>query len=571
MQRASFLFFFILLCTFTHAQNTAGKPLPKDWHILDIAEDGFYGIGAEKAYRILLKDKPAKKEIIVAVIDSGVDTLHEDLKPVLWRNPNEIPGNGIDDDKNGYIDDIHGWNFIGGKDGRNVSKDSYEGARVYYLYKSLFESHANPSSLSDSEKEKYSMFLRAKAQIEEQAKEASMVVMLWKNMIEKLPAADSLIRTAWNKQEYNGDQLEAFKPASAEQQRAKSLMLGMFQSVSEGGDEAASFTNKRLIKEITDYYEGKKAALEVSQKPPPDYRNSIVKDDYSNENDRFYGNNDVMGPDAGHGTHVAGIIAAARDNQVGIKGIADNVKIMAIRAVPDGDEHDKDIANAIRYAVENGAKIINMSFGKRFSPEKKWVDNAVKLAERKGVLLIHAAGNESSNLDSSENYPNPILADEKRKVSNWITVGASGPTEDKLAAYFSNYSHKEVDVFAPGSSIYSSVPGGNTYDVQSGTSMASPVVAGLAALIASRYPDLSPAEIKASIEKSSAPMNINVGLPSKGGDAAEQVSFSRLSRTGGIVNAEEAIKAADAIHKAKATKTTSPKLPSSSLKKKTKG
>lgn len=545
--------YFLFFSTILHAQQSIDK-IPLNWHLLDQLDDGFYGIGLEKAFSQFLKNKSAKKEVLVAVIDSGIDTTHEDLKSVLWFNTREIPGNGIDDDKNGYIDDIHGWNFIGGKDGRNVSKDSYEGARVYYMYKPLFDNISDPSTLKTADKLKYQMYKRAKSQIEEQAKEASMVVMLWKNMVEQLPVADSIIRKQWGKSVYNGDQLQTFKPANSEQQRAKSVLLGLFQSITESGENAESFTNVKLIKEITDYYEGKKAAVEVSQKAPPDFRNSIVKDDYSNIQDRFYGNNDVMGPDSRHGTHVAGIIAANRNNQLGINGVADHVKIMVLRAVPDGDEHDKDIANAIRYAVENGAKIINMSFGKSFSPQKKWVDDAVRLAESKGVLLIHAAGNESTNLDSSENYPNPMIADENRKTSNWITVGASGTSVEKLAAYFSNYSAKEVDVFAPGASIYSTVPGGNTYDFESGTSMASPVVAGLAALILSRFPELSPADIKKAIEKSASPIPLLVGLPDKSGEANNKIPFSTLCKTGGIVNATEALKEAENIYTSKKQK-----------------
>lgn len=570
MIRLLAIVFFSTLFSFSQAQVSSSKIPPRNWHLLDYAEDGYYGIGLEKAYRTFLQDKAAKKEIIVAVIDSGIDTTHEDLKPVLWVNPKEIPGNGVDDDHNGYVDDVHGWNFLGGKDGRNVSKDSYEGARVYYAYKPLFENIKDPTTLSAVDKEKYQQYLRAKGQIEEQAKEASMVVMLWKNMIEKLPAADSLIRTAWGKSEYNADQLQTFKPVNVEQQRAKSLMLGLFQSVAESGEDGAAFTNTRLIKEFLDYYEGKKAALDVASTPPPAYRNAIVKDDYANINDRFYGNNDIMGPDATHGTHVSGIIAASRSNKIGINGIADNVKIMVVRAVPDGDEHDKDIANAIRYAVENGANVINMSFGKSFSPEKRWVDDAVKLAESKGVLIVHAAGNESNNLDSTENYPNPYYLDDKRKATNWITVGANGPTMDNLAAYFSNYSAKEVDVFAPGSSIYSTIPGGNTYENESGTSMASPVVAGLAGLILSRFPELTPSEVKTAIEKSAAPLNVSVGLPNKAGDATNKVPFNVLSKSGGVINAGEALKVAESIQKAKQSKP-SPKLPPSTLKKSKKG
>jgi len=245
-----------------------------------------------------------------------------------------------------------------------------------------------------------------------------------------------------------------------------------------------------------------------------------------------------------HGTHVSGIIAAARKNGKGMDGVADNVKIMSLRAVPDGDEHDKDIALAIRYAADNGARVINMSFGKSFSPEKKWVDDAVKYAESKGVLLVHAAGNDAKNLDTTFNYPSPVFLEDGKRASNWITVGASGdPKAGGLTANFSNYGKKEVDVFAPGVKIYSTVPGGNTYQNLQGTSMASPVVAGLAAFILEYYPNLSPSQVKMVIEKSSQKPADKVSNP--GND--EMVPLSELSRTGGVINAFEAIKLASTI------------------------
>ena len=253
-----------------------------------------------------------------------------------------------------------------------------------------------------------------------------------------------------------------------------------------------------------------------------------------------------MGTDASHGTHVAGIIAASRQNKIGINGIANNVEIMTIRAVPDGDEHDKDIANAIRYAVDNGAWVVNMSFGKSFSPEKKWVDDAVKYAESKGVLLVHAAGNDSKNIDTEDNFPSRNFEyDTLRVFSNWINVGASGATETDLAASFSNYGKREVNVFAPGVKIYSSIPGGNTYGDKDGTSMASPVVAGLAALILSYYPDLSAEQVKNIIEQSAMkPSTISFTKP---GTEDEQTNLDQLSRTGGIVNAMDALKLASTI------------------------
>ncbi len=556
MYKAGFILFLLIGSISLAAQTAADGPTPKDWHMLDPEVDRFYGIGVEKVYQTILQNKPAKKEVVVAVIDSGIDTTHEDLKPVLWRNKKEIPGNGIDDDQNGYVDDIHGWNFLGGKDGRNVGKDSYEGARVYHGLRPVFELVTDSSQLSPRERVQFKQYLRAKAIIQEQAKEASMFVMMWKGMMDRLPRADSILRASWGKSVYNGDLLQTFSPANAEQQKAKTIMLGLFQSIAESGDDGSAYTNVKLIKEITDYYESKQRQLDGANTPPPPYRQEIVQDNYNDPNDRFYGNNDIMGPDPAHGTHVAGIIAANRNNKEGIKGIADKVSIMVLRAVPDGDEHDKDIANAIRYAVDNGAKVINMSFGKSFSPHKHWVDQAVQYAESNGVLLIHAAGNDSKNLDSAENYPNPNLLEQKRVATNWITVGASGATAEKLAANFSNYSNSQVDVFAPGASIYSSVPGGNNYDVQSGTSMASPVVAGLAALILSRFPELTPAQVKLSIEKSTLPISIDVLLPDANGESFAKVPFSQLCKTGGVVNAPGAVNYAETLASTPETKKT---------------
>jgi subtilisin family serine protease len=282
--------------------------------------------------------------------------------------------------------------------------------------------------------------------------------------------------------------------------------------------------------------------MEAADKAPKDYRGEIVQDNYNDYNDRFYGNPDVMANTPKHGTHVAGIIGAARNNSKGMDGIADNVRIMSVRAVPDGDEHDKDVALAIHYAVDNGAKIINMSFGKSFSPEKSWVDEAVQYAASKGVLLVHAAGNDGDNLDSAHNYPSPVILANNKRATNWITVGASGdPKLGGLVASFSNWGKQEVDVFAPGVRIYSTVPGGNTYAALDGTSMASPVVAGVAALIKSYYPNLTPEQIKYAIENSAAKITEQATIP--GSD--RRALLSEMSVTGGIVNAYEAIRLAD--------------------------
>jgi subtilisin family serine protease len=364
--------------------------------------------------------------------------------------------------------------------------------------------------------------------------------------------------------EYNGDDLQKFKPASADESKAKSTIMALFL-----GFQASEMTNKRLLEMTEEFYNGEKSKAEAIVKEPKDYRGEIVRDNYDDINDRDYGNNDVMAGTPMHGTHVSGIIAASRNNNLGMNGIADNVRIMTVRAVPDGDEHDKDVANAIRYAVDNGAKVINMSFGKSISPQKQWVDDAVRYAESRGVLLVHAAGNDAKDIDVNDNFPSAdFKGDTTTSAGNWITVGASGdPAAGGIIGSFSNYGREKVDVFAPGVKIYSTLPGGNQYGNLQGTSMASPVVAGLAALLMSYFPDLTVQQIKSVIEKSATRLEgIKVQKPGTG----EEVSMSELSRSAGIVNAYEAVKLAESIS-GQNKEIHQPALPKSKMKKAKKG
>ncbi len=512
---------------------------PRGWHLLDKAEHGYQGISLEKAYQFLQSKNLKGKEIIVAVIDSGIDTLHEDLKPVLWKNPGEIPGNGIDDDGNGYVDDVYGWNFIGGKDGRNVKQDSYEGARVYHKLKEKYAGRQiNVDSLDAEEQDEYKTWLKAKENIEG-ADASGIDFAMLKRAFMSAQKSDSILQAGLKKEVFTGNELDTFQTTTPEEKTAKNVLLYLLKA-----NKQMDGTNKDFIEGFGDYVSGEERKAEAKDKAPRDYRGEIVGDDYYDINDRFYGNGDVMASTPFHGTHVSGIIGAVRNNNKGIDGVADNVKIMTIRAVPDGDEHDKDIALGIRYAVDNGAKVINMSFGKSFSPEKHWVDEAVQYAQSKGVLLVHAAGNDGKNIDSSDNFPNPVYKKDRIRASNWITVGASGdPKNGGLTAVFSNYGKSEVDVFAPGVSIYSTIPGGNTYGNAQGTSMASPVVAGTAALILSYYPYLTPEQVKYSIESSTAAPETPVKTPGTG----EPVSLSEISRSGGILNAYEAVKVASTL------------------------
>ena len=545
----------LLLGAACFAQNSTTE-VPKNWHQLDKDSTGYYGISLNKAYDFIKTKKLKSKQVIVAVIDSGIDTLHEALKPILWTNKKEIPGNGIDDDKNGYIDDVHGWNFLGNKDGRNVKQDSYEGARIYHKLKAKFGTLVpDESSLNSVEKVEIEVYKKAQQKVVGDINPAEVAFM--KKMLPSFLKGDSVIRTEIAKQEYNCTDLETYTTTDADAKRTKSFLLQLCK-----GNGSNDISNVQIIEEFQGQLRKSAAATEA----PPEYRKDIVGDDETNINDRFYGNNDIMANTPMHGTHCSGIIAGVRNNNKGSDGIADNVRIMMIRAVPDGDEHDKDIATAIHYAVDNGAQVISMSFGKDFSPQKEWVDEAVKYAEKKDVLLVHAAGNDAKNVDSTDNFPTVNYLDGKR-ASNWITVGASGdPKNGGVTASFSNFGKRDVDVFAPGVQIYASIPGGNTYGKLSGTSMACPVVAGTAALLLEYFPTLTAQQLKYAIEKSSTVLEEEVNIPG----TSNKVKLSELSKTGGLLNAYAAVKLASTL-KGERKATRLAMLPKPKLKTSNKG
>jgi subtilisin family serine protease len=523
------------------ASVSAQNDVPKGWHMLDQESTGFYGLSVDKAYEFVKSKKLKSKTIVVAVIDSGIDTTHEDLRPILWTNPGEIAGNGIDDDKNGYVDDIYGWNFLGGRDGSNVEQDSYEAARVYHKYKGKYDGkNIDVARLSKEEAWEYAMWVRSEKQVVGDSKSGALELMMIRRYYNTALKNDTILRKAMGKEKYTGKELDAFEPQDEAARKAKAGLLPLFKN-----NEAMDANNQDFLEGFGDYVNGEEKKAEAGSTPPKKYRADVVRDNYEDFNDKYYGNNNVhvSNKSALHGTHVSGIIGAVRGNNLGMDGVADNVRLMTLRAVPDGDEHDKDIALAIRYAVDNGAQVINMSFGKSFSPEKHWVDEAVKYAESKGVLLIHAAGNDARNIDTTHNYPSPLFKDGYR-APNWITVGASGdPKAGGYTASFSNYGKTEVDVFAPGVRIYSTVPGGNTYQNLQGTSMASPVVAGLAAFILQYYPNLSAEQVKMVIEKSAKKPVDKVKNPETG----EMVDLAEISKSGGLVNAFEAIKLASTL------------------------
>lgn len=521
----------------TVSTNSYGQSsmVPKNWQLLSYDTDSVYGIGVEKAYKELLKDHKSTP-VVVAVIDSGIDTTHEDLRSILWTNPKEIPGNGIDDDDNGYIDDIHGWNFLGGKNGGSVKEDSDEATREYFRYK---KQYGNPDSALDKSSKEYTYWQKLQDKIVKPSSQYKVSYKTMSKLQDNVKKCAYILNTYLKQEDFTAAKLDSIQSPDQDVMLAKQFMTRLLQST---GEENVSY--KDFKTEFDEYLKDLKKKAESADGEPVDKRAEIIGDNVEDINDRNYGNNDVMGQFAFHGTHVSGIIGAVRNNDAGIDGIADNVRIMAVKVVPDGDERDKDVALGIRYAVDNGARVINMSFGKGFSPHKEWVDDAIKYAEKKGVLLIHAAGNDGNDNDTVDNFPNPNFNDHTR-AANVITVGASGSgRQSSKVAGFSNYGKKEVDLFAPGVQIYSTIPGGNKYGSASGTSMAAPVVAGVAALVLSYYPNLNAQQLKEVLEKSAKPLPDSSRDVNKPGTQGELVPFSDLSATGGLINAYEALKLA---------------------------
>lgn len=486
------------------------------WH-LQSPTDELSGIQAKSAYDFLQSKKSVP--IIVAVIDSGTETAHPELSSMIWVNADEIAGNGIDDDKNGYIDDVNGWSFIGGAQG-DVEHDNLEFTRVFKDLKSRFEGKSkvqiNKSEMADFEK--YERFVKEYDQRLSKAKEEQMG---FDQFMAVYKMADMTAKKTLNKETYTIDDVYGMSADDEYSAAIREILIyALEEDLPSQIDEIRSH--------FTDQFE-----YSYNLNFDPRY---LVGDNYLDPNEKFYGNNHNDGPKAEHGTHVAGIIGAL-NNGIEAEGVAHNVKIMPIRCVPNGDERDKDVANSIRYAVDNGAKIINMSFGKSYSPFKGVVDEAIQYAELKNVLLIHASGNDSKNNDVSKNFPTAFY-DNGKKCSTWIEVGASDYLIFDLSADFSNYGKKKVDLFAPGVDIYSTYTN-QSYKKESGTSMAAPVVSGVAAELWSYYPELTAKEVKAILEKSSVKYkNTKVGAP---GNPEKKVTFGSLSKTGGVVNLYNAV------------------------------
>jgi len=502
-----------------------------DWY------NGKNGMQTEQAYKLLKKRQ--SETVVVAIIDSGIDIEHEDLKGKIWVNEKEIPGNGIDDDGNGYIDDIHGWNFLGNAKGENQNYARLERTRILAQLSPKYAT-VDEGSVSDADKKEYELYKQVRDEVAAERAEYEPYMAQMDQLAGLIEQVPTMVGGMIGKTNYTEKDLNKWKPTDPQGMQLKQLAL----AISSG----------RLTKEVLEKQKDQiNQMLNYNLNVDYDDR-SLIGDNPNNMKDVKYGNNDVEGPDALHGTHVGGIVGSIRGNKLGGDGVAENVKLMSLRAVPNGDEFDKDIALAIRYAVDNGAKVINMSFGKSYSPLAKDVYDALAYADSKGVLLVHAAGNDAKDVDVEPNFPTSMYEFQNKKLDHYLTIGAStryatvkGQAYGDLAASFSNYGQKGVDVFAPGLEIYNAVPQSEYMELQ-GTSMAAPMVTGAAALLRSYFPKLSMKEIKDILLTTAT--SYKGSQQTKPGEETP-VDFGTLSVTGGVINLPAAVKAAIALEATK--------------------
>ncbi|MDY3318342.1 S8 family serine peptidase [Riemerella anatipestifer] len=543
----------------TLAQEKRDKDT-ETWYHKDFSATNVYGVNTNNAYKFLESKGLKPKTVVVGVLDSGVEVDHPGLAKNMWKNPNEVPNNGIDDDGNGYIDDIHGWNFMGGKTA-DVDVDNLEVTRVVKKYKPIFEGNDSSKNKANQAQmpEEFEMYMKSKEIFNKKGIEAQQSFQYYSQFKSRISAIAKVL----GDKTLTAENLATIKPTSQEEAMYLQILNQMAASKEMQG-KTSKEVEETLNKEINDALKHFETQATKQYNLDFDTRQEIVGDNYEDYSEKYYGNNHYEGPDAQHGTHVAGIIAGYPHDKEVQYGVASKVaKIMTVRAVPDGDERDKDVANAIRYAVDNGAKVLNMSFGKPVSPGKKYVWDAFKYAQEKGVLLVKAAGNDNENIEENVYYPTNFYkpTDEKPFINNMIVVGASTNDNEFLRAGFSNYNGKMVDVFAPGDKIYSTVPDGK-YEYLQGTSMASPVVAGAAAVLLAYMPNLTPEQIIESLVKTANKSTVNAMINSNTNNR-----FDLISRAGGVIDTYKAAeyaynnfyKATQKSETTKATKTTTKK------------
>ena len=505
-------------------------------------------ISLEKLYA-KNKIKKNSKSIIVAVLDSQIDLDHEDLKNQLWINEDGISNNGIDDDKNGYVDDINGWNFVGKPNGNYFRYWNFECVRIIKKWDNYFK---GKNSVKDDSIEYFNEYKRAKTLYEAESK-------LYKSWLKSLvynvknrPKVEDTLRFFFPKEDYTISQLDSlynkykindkrYKQRRDDGDQDLGALIDYMRVSIESGDR--KFEDLIEHKNQKDSILNRNFNIEINDR--------LLIGDNPDVLEKGYGNNKLNSNvfQLTHATEVSSIISGNRNNNIGVNGFHDNIKIMPLSISVSGDEHDKDIAMAIYYAVDNGAKVINMSFGKEFSLNQKWVTDAFKYAEKHNVLLVHSSGNNGFNVDINRYYPSDLdYFNKKEVVSNFINVGSvSKRTDSTMVSKFSNFGKQNVDIFAPGEEIYVAKPN-NSYGYDSGTSLAGPMVSGTAALIWLYYPKLTVHQIKNIILESGVSIDKMVIKP---GTKDEMVPFSELCITGKVLNTYNAFLLAKKISKQK--------------------
>ncbi|HEY5462130.1 MAG TPA: S8 family serine peptidase [Hanamia sp.] len=544
-------FLISFFCIQVFAQSGAEQPAkrPHDWWQADPQKDSLPGISLDEAYNYLKGRK--SKPVIVAIIDDCIDTSHEDLKNILWTNKKEIAGNGIDDDKNGYVDDVHGWCFVCGKNNTSQNDEAPDGVRTYITWRKQFE-NIDTSTLTGSLKIEYSMYQLSKKKVFAEYKKMADSYQL-------ITLAKAMRVDTFHFMQYLNNLSVRYKdtilynipfatiPFSTSYDSLENIFWSVFNEKRKEDAQAATLEYLIGFMKALDgekYFFETMIGIDNLYDTTKNYR--MVEGDDDNDFKTIYGAPTIKVPGHSdwHATLIAGIIAANRQNNIGIKGIADNVLLMPVVIGKEAPSRDKDIVFAIHYAVDNGASIINLSMGgtPAYSEHVKEIMEAFDYASRHGVLFVNCAGNDGVNMDN-EIY-NLGQGSNGKDHDDYIRVGATTTLlNDSLVSVFSNFGGKTVDLFAPGTAIYSTTPG-NKYDFGNGTSFATPVVVGVAALLKSYFPSLTAKQLKEILVKSVYKPDIMVITPYNSG-IKNKIPFSTMSKSGGIVNAYNAVKLAD--------------------------
>lgn len=534
MKRLGLLFVLLYVCVLCVSAQT-----PLDWHLRSLGPDSIWGAGIEKAYQ-MLDGKKAKKKVRVAVISRGFDMEHEDLVDVLWTNKKEKPGNGSDDDKNGYIDDVHGWNFLGTKDGRDVIYTSEAISREFDKIRARFEElDAKGRSRTLAEKDEYMQYLNLAR--ESKIEGMYMSTILAKNIAKGMEEINQKLHEAYpNDSDFTYEQFLKIVPAPETLDSLNDIAYNVNMLIWGFSQKQMWSDRYKTRYDNAQSYEKQYQDLKARQKD----ERGMIGDNMNDINDAQYGNANLLTGNPSVGTGLAGVIAAKRGNDIGIDGIADNAELMLIRAVPEGDGYDKDIAVAIRYAIKNGADIILIATHKKVAEDKDIVRLALEEAEQEDILIVHAVGESPRDIDNNPTYPSGLKEDGSY-YNNFINVAASNV--NGLPLSLSNYGKKNVDLFAPGVDVYSCDAGDNYFKL-TGTNASAAVVTGVAALIKSRFPKLTASQIKEII------VSTATNAPTEGvfypfvseasNETPKTAQYSDLCRSGGIIDAAAAVQKA---------------------------